>query len=154
MSRQLTARDFYPALAPIASVMLAVRRFNGPACVNGSDASACLTVTSAPTPDTVVAVLPRSDLTNVTGGTDYAPEVTTVWTLCASGTTLLGELAKYVPLSPNRFATNVCTGRGAQASLTGSPHEVVTLTVLQKGRIVVQRLTLDERGEATVEWSQ
>ena len=149
---ELTAKDFYPSLAPMLSVTLAVRRFNGPACVNGSDASACLAVTSAPTLDSVVAILPQSDLTNVTGGTDYSPEVTTVWTLCASGTTLLGELAKYIPLSPNRFAANVCTDQGAHARLVGSPHEVVTLTIVQKGKIVVQQLALDERGEATVKW--
>ena len=40
-----------------------------------------------------------SDLSNVTGGTDYAPEVTTVWPVCASGFTFLGDLSKYVAAS-------------------------------------------------------
>ena len=38
---------------------------------------------------------PRSDQSNVTGGTDFAPAVTTVWPLCASsGWGLLGDLRK------------------------------------------------------------
>ena len=47
-------------------------------------------------------VAPVSDLTNVTGGTDYAPVVTTVWPVCASGHVFLGELSKYVAVSTVR----------------------------------------------------
>jgi hypothetical protein len=79
----LTARDFYPALPLDASV--ATRVWSTEQCVDGSKASDCVDMKSVATRDSPVAVVPKSDARNVTGGTDFAPAVTTVWTLCKSG---------------------------------------------------------------------
>jgi hypothetical protein len=148
----LTARDFYPALGPNAP--LAVRSFHGTPCADGAAAHTCLSLLHAPTRDSTIATLPKSDLSNTTAGTDFAPTVTTVWSLCASGTTLLGELGKYVPLSTNRFTSNTCTSSGCKASMVGTAAgEVVTLTILKHGSIVVEQHRFKESGQVlSLEW--
>ena len=38
----------------------------------------------------------KSNMQNVSGGTDFVPEITTVFPVCASKWALLGDLTKYV----------------------------------------------------------
>merc|ERR1711871_1514446 len=78
--------------------------------------------------------LPQSDFSNVTGGTDFAPAVTSMWPVCAtSGWALLGELDKYVPTSPQRFGNVSCTPQGMHATVFGSAGERVAITLLRPG---------------------
>ena len=84
---------------------------------------------------------PKSDHSNVTGGTDYRPVLTMAWPVCENGWVLLGELDKYVPLSAVRFPfTNglqptpqtYCTAHGVKATVCGSAGEgEIELTALQ-----------------------
>ena len=124
------ASDFYPPLGASASALVHREFGNGKGCANGTDASACVAQTTAAA--TPVVTLPKSDFSNTTGGTDFAPAVTTVWPVCAaSGWALLGELTKYVPLSPQRFSGIDCSAAGVTATVTGTAGEVVPVTLLQ-----------------------
>merc|ERR1712039_741234 len=125
------AGDFYPALDGQTSYV--VRAFDaGVSCKNGTDASTCVSVLKGVSePSSLPLLLPKSDMTNVTGGTDFAPVVTTVWPLCASGWVLLGDLTKYVAASTVRFPSVICTAHGISFSVAGSAHEKVPLTLLR-----------------------
>merc|ERR1711918_161658 len=77
--------DFYPALKTGRTYVY--KRFAVGDCANGKPADACVTVAHKSESIT----MPKSDMSNITGGTDYAPVVTTVWPVCTSGWALLGD---------------------------------------------------------------
>ena len=124
---QLPRSDFFPLISS-ASAKLVYRNFgDGDGCVNGST-SGCIDVAGN---GAHVATLPASDTSNVTGGTDFAPTVTTFWTVDDScGWLLLGELGKYVALSDARFSSVKC----GSYTLKGEPGEVVVITYSELGK--------------------
>jgi len=124
----LSLADFYPKL--VASSNMIVHRSFRDACANGTAASTCVEHSPLPTQGSVLT-LPKSDQSNVTGGTDLAPVVTTVWPVCSSGWVLLGELSKYVPISSVRFEEVSCTELGLSATVNGVPGEAVEVTLLR-----------------------
>ena len=102
-------------------------------------------------------MLPASNHANVTAGTDLAPTVTTVWQPCGSpgGYLLLGELAKYVPLSEARFPHWECSEARVLLTARGAPGERVAVTTLRPAgvRYVVIRteVVIPAGGGTTVE---
>ncbi|KAH8055514.1 hypothetical protein JL721_10243 [Aureococcus anophagefferens] len=136
----VNASDFYPPLA--ANVTFAVRERLGAPCADGAPAASCVTFTTAAAAP--VVTLPASDFSNATAGTDYAPAVTWLAPICASGHALLGDLGKIVPLSPKRFTKLACTPHGISATVVGAPREEVPLTYLRPAAAgaVVQVLTI------------
>lgn len=86
---------------------------------------------------------------NVSGGTDYAPTVSTVWPVCANGAALLGELRKYVAVSTLRFKGVACTSTGVAATVMGIAGETVHVTAITAGKTVsVQSIVLPASGTA------
>ena len=142
------AADFYPPLPPGTKVVH--RRYHAPPCVNGSSATSCGVAKGGGA--SAVLELPPSDQSNVTGGTDFAPAIASVWPVCAeSGWILMGELDKYVPLSPDRFATAGCTATGVKATVVGSAGGAVAVTMISPaGVVLVRTATLDAGGRGAV----
>lgn len=138
----VTLRDFWPRV-PMNELLpdgrypsLAYRAFSDPVtCRDGEDAikSACIAFVT-PTDDTdIVVAVPKADFSSP--GTGFAPHILTVWQRCEeSGWFFLGELDKYVTLSPRRFLTITCTQFGVSASIRGSLGEAITLTLLRPRR--------------------
>jgi hypothetical protein len=156
------ASDFYPPL-PATPTHLAIRRFGGAACANGSAASTCVDFKTvdlsspalAASVSPLVFTAPASDASNITGGTNYAPTLTTVWPLqapspsCTDATVateatteaatrsatpttfLLGDLRKYVPTSTVRFTRLRCVSSSLLVTVHGSPGEVVPVSSLK-----------------------
>jgi hypothetical protein len=148
----VSKRDFYPALptSQAKTTALVYREFaEGAGCVNGSAVHTCVTAVSADTPHQVFTA-PRSDLSNVTGGTDFAPAVFTVWPVCASGFVLLGDLSKYVALSAQRFSHVECTATGVSATVVGSSGEEVTVTAVTKTTVVVRKVVIPPAGSVSI----
>lgn len=153
-------RDFWPS--PVGTdedTVLAYRFFHqNPSCKDGTDAvaSGCMelvVLNNTADPSMPVFVAPASSFENVTGGSDFSPTFTTVWRGChpTSGWILLGELNKYVPLSPARFIGIVCTDKGVAFQLRGTPGEVVTVTSVDwRKKVVVHESTIPYSGEAMV----
>ena len=136
----IPASDFYPAIEKGAK--LVHRTFGtGEVCANGTAASACVSTAAT----TIVA--PMSDMTNVTGGTDFAPAVITVWPdSCASGYIFLGDLTKYVAASSLRFGKVTCTATGLSATVYGAEGEKVPVTVIAKSTVLVVDVTIPAAG--------
>jgi len=89
----------------------------------------------------------------VTGGSDYAPALTTAWKGChpKNDWILLGELDNYVPLSLARFLNIICITNGVVMALRGSAGEVITLTFVDPHmRVYVHKVKLCKSGEVTV----
>ena len=131
--------DFFPAPKPGAK--LVHREFGtGAVCANGTAASTC--VSSEP------IVMPKSDASNITGGTDFAPAVTTVWPAdsCASGFIFLGDLTKYVAASSLRFGEVTCTSSGLSARVHGVEGERVPVTVIAKETVIVKEVIIPASG--------
>jgi len=148
----VSKRDFYPALptSQAKTTALVYREFaEGAGCVNGSAVHTCVTAVSADTPHQVFTA-PRSDLSNVTGGTDFAPAVFTVWPVCTSGFVLLGDLSKYVALSAQRFSHVECTATGVSATVVGSSGEEVTVTAVTKTTVVVRKVVIPLAGSVSI----
>jgi hypothetical protein len=105
--------------------------------MNGTDVikSGCISSimpTSSPSSlsDTLFTI-PASDFSNVTAGSAYKPTLTTIWRACEqSGWILLGELSKYVALSPVRFRNVECTSTGVRADVRGWHEEIVVVSAL------------------------
>jgi len=75
--------------------------------------------------------IPSSSFSNVTGGSNLAPQVITVWQQCRdNGWFLLGDLTKYVALSPKRFANVKCTKISVSVTVVGMPNEILEVTAL------------------------
>ena len=133
--------DFWPPLAssvPLTEsgsnhALVVHRLFGAPSCVNGTDAvkSGCVLVSQMPRNGAdIVLTAPASDFGNTTGATDLKPDLSTVWRSCPNGWTLLGELDKYVALSPARFSAIRCTNSGLSGCIHGRSGEVVSVTAL------------------------
>ena len=132
-------RDYFPPLR--TGQKLVHREFGlGKGCANGSPASTCVSTSSV--------VAPLSDMSNVTGGTDFAPAVTTVWPAdaCASGYVFLGDLTKYVAASSLRFSHVTCTATGLTATVHGTSGESVPVTVLAKETVLVKVVDIPASG--------
>jgi hypothetical protein len=155
----VTLRDFWPPLAaePVAATAvttpthLVYRTFaSSPECLDGANAvsSGCVTLVSLSTDGVEeevggkassspsssglppIFVAPRSSYESP--GSDLSPSVVTVWKECpGSGVFFLGELDKYVSLSPKRFRTLDCSEEGVVfATVLGSKGEVIEITLL------------------------
>ena len=145
----VTRRDFWPPLAtePAATATAATttrlvhRSFaSNPECLDGANAvsSGCVTLVSLSREEIEektgglppIFVAPRS--TYGSPGSDLSPSVVTVWKEClGSGVLFLGELDKYVSLSPKRFRTLDCNEEGVvSATVLGSMGEVIEVTLL------------------------
>jgi hypothetical protein len=82
--------------------------------------------------------VPASDFSNTTKGTEFGHVLTTIYpTPCAqSGWLGLGELAKLVPLSTDRFSKVECTPVGIRFAVIGTPGETVDVTAIDANGIV------------------
>ena len=157
------ASQLYPP-TPDTETLFAVKVFDDSGrtrCDHGADAlaSGCLdALVKLASAEHTLFVAPMSDRSNVTGGSDYRPTLTAAWPVCrASGWVLLGELDKYVPLSPQRFAATACTEHGVSATVCGAAGEAgIVLTALRPSmadgqpaparEVVSQKVTLPEQG--------
>jgi len=149
----IPAADFYPTFEAAATKTIAYRNFDaGALCTDGAAASTCVTVAAVPSgspADAAVLTAPMSNHFNVSGGTDYAPTVSTVWPVCANGAALLGELRKYVAVSTLRFKGVACTSTGVAATVMGIAGETVHVTAITAGKTVsVQSIVLPSSGIA------
>jgi hypothetical protein len=133
-------RDFWPPIREdddSVEYVLAYRHLgDGLECQNGGDAvaSGCVRFAVVPSKDFLSEGVFEAPVASRTkqGQRSYIPTVTAVWQPCPiSRWIMLGELSKYVPLSPRRFPTVECTGDGILAIVNGAPGEVVELTYLQ-----------------------
>jgi hypothetical protein len=133
----VTLRDFWPGLriVPSRTLLLAYRTFLGSTCRPGEDAvgSGCVTIVPVSSSDyhdkTIFIAPPASFLSH---GSDLAPNVVTVWQSCPeSGVFFMGELDKYVALSPRRFQTLNCTEDGVSVVVVhGEVDEEIEVTYL------------------------
>lgn len=138
---EVKVRDFWPS--PVGNndnnkrLLFAYRSYgDGAGCQGGKDAlsSGCVVFTTAEN-DVSAGVFDAPMATSDTataGQRSYAPTVTTVWRPCEeSQWIVLGELNKYVPLSPKRFRSVECTKTGVSVNVRGSPGEEIELTALR-----------------------
>ena len=125
------------------------RRDTDTPCKNNTNALSthCIHTTK----DNMSIVLPEADMSNTTGGTDLVPTLTSVYPItCASnGWTLLGELNKFVPLSPLRIQAITCTKRGLEIEVIGAVGEVVELVALDEKLNVHVREVIIKESEST-----
>lgn len=140
---EVKVRDFYP-LPQKGNIQkdnetytFAYRQFgDGSECQEGQDAvsSGCIRLaTVSDSPQAGVFIAPEALFDTTTPGQrTYTPTITAVWQPCErSRWILLGELSKYVPISPVRFKHVRCTESGVLVGAVGSPGEVVTVTALK-----------------------
>jgi hypothetical protein len=165
-------RDFWPQVSREQPVpyTFAYRHFgDGVECVNGKDAvsSGCVTIVSVDSVEDssrIVFVAPPAPSLD-DGGRGYPPTVTAVWQPCPkSGWIMLGELDKYVSVSPVRFRYVECTKEGVSVSVTGAIGEAVVLTALRPSKsideatggvkvrytVVKKKVTIHRNEEATL----
>ncbi|XP_064616875.1 uncharacterized protein LOC135480876 [Liolophura sinensis] len=64
---------------------------------------------------------------------------------------ILGEVDKWVPLSPQRIRT-ISTGSDIIMSLAGSPEEKLRLAFIENGKLRFMQCTLDSAGTATLRY--
>jgi len=149
----ITLQDFWPPL-PSGSrpSILAYRHFKSPfLCRNGADAvmSGCVKLVEVfATNDSSLEVFqaPAAPSTNLPGS-EYIPTITSVSMACSkSRWILLGELDKYVPVSPERFQKVECTAKAMNITLAGTAGEEVEVTVLRpKGSMTKSDYTVIKR---------
>jgi hypothetical protein len=131
--------DFWPPLPEAELIHLVYRSFaSSSECLDGEDAlsSGCVTLVNLEevrngTEDLLsVFVAPSSSFDFP--GSDLSPSVITVWKKCPGGNGIffLGELEKYVALSPKRFRSVECSDTGVLATIKGTIGEVVSITLL------------------------
>jgi hypothetical protein len=134
--------DFYPVLSNVPTALLWRAFDSGTGCVNGAAASSCVS--------SGAIEAPSSDFTNTTGGTQYAPALTTVWPNNANcATVFLGELTKYIAISTVRFTNVTCTtAGGVTASVHGAAGEVVPVTLIKDNKVLVVSTTVPASGVA------
>ena len=129
----LSRSDLYPSAS--ATGALYWRQFdNGASCKDGQVAagSGCITRSFDSIP------VPASDFSNTTKGKEFGHVLTTIYPPpCAqSGWLGLGELAKLVPLSTDRFPKVGCTPVGIRVAVIGTPGETVDVTAVDANGIV------------------
>jgi len=146
----LQATDLYPA--PAKTAKLAVRKHivkptgaaQSAGCEDGKPASGCVDILSAGAMPSIPAV----------GGaiTDYS--LTVVYEPQANGAYFLGELEKFVHVSPQRFASVEVKGSGAcglTATVKGTAGEKVKhACIVAKGTVHATETTIAEGGVAQV----
>jgi hypothetical protein len=146
--------DFYPSITATNKLAVRVTGTGGSAqglCANGSDAKDCVDFVTAPTdPHSASALLmaPASNFANVTGGTHYAPALTTVWPeTCPSSLWVLGDLTKFVAMSSERFTDVKCSATGGVAmAVHGRGGETVPVTAIKGSRVMVVNVTIPASG--------
>eukprot|EP00546_Thalassionema_frauenfeldii_P019243 CAMPEP_0178900492 /NCGR_PEP_ID=MMETSP0786-20121207/3503_1 /TAXON_ID=186022 /ORGANISM="Thalassionema frauenfeldii, Strain CCMP 1798" /LENGTH=787 /DNA_ID=CAMNT_0020571501 /DNA_START=126 /DNA_END=2490 /DNA_ORIENTATION=+ len=125
--------DFWPRVGTVPA-LLAYRTYDdGVSCLNGTDAvsSGCVRLASI-THDTQhkeIFVAPKSK--DSFPGSLFVPTITSVWKQSCSGWFFLGELKKYVSLSPVRFRKLSCLPSGLSIVITGTVGETVHVTALK-----------------------
>ncbi len=160
----VTLRDFWPPLQAtdtgnndtVGNPRLALRTFgSSQECIDGEDAvaSGCVTLVTLEKDSSDLSPVfeaPQSSFDSP--GSDLSPNVVTVWNECpeGSGFFFLGELNKYVALSPKRFQSVECTEEGVLATVRGSLNEVIELTLLiqEEGdtfyKVVKEKITISD----------
>jgi hypothetical protein len=132
----LTLSDFWPSPTQNTSdnfLFFAYRLFEGKSgpnsCVDGSDAvsSGCVEFLRTETlPSSVAFRIQPAD-------SEYATRVSTVWRRACNDWFFLGELDKYVALSPSRFEkVLLCNSMGFVVRVKGRRDEIVHLTALER----------------------
>eukprot|EP00937_MAST-01D_sp_MAST-1D-sp2_P000149 g149.t1 len=124
--------DLHPA--PPAAQLLAVRDFHRAArCTEGADAvrSGCLTGISRGGSDPALLSMDRGVAWPAPN--THTVQLYTVSPLVAGKWALLGELAKFVPVSHARFGNVAAGAARVSAALAGAPGEHVNVTALQPG---------------------
>ncbi|CAB9515401.1 expressed unknown protein [Seminavis robusta] len=145
-------RDFWPPIKKQYSYRFVARRRLGDhqaECENGKDAilSGCVTFVPLPSEDDLSAIVFEAPamLDDNTQG-QFTPTVTAIWQPCPqSGWIMLGELGKYVPVSPVRFRKVQCTSSGVSVSVSGAPGETVILTALRPSEAATLEGSLEVR---------
>ncbi|KAL3917479.1 MAG: hypothetical protein SGILL_004695 [Bacillariaceae sp.] len=125
-------QDFWPSVYVDAtsrqSPQLVYRTLSrSPACRQGDDAIRNGCVTLAATTD-IAFTVPESSLASP--GSDLSPNVVTVWKSCGDGIFFLGEVDKYVALSPKRFVSLSCSSGEISFSSRKSLGEKMEITYL------------------------
>lgn len=133
--RDVTVQDFWPPLPQLRPAFLAIRQnFKGP-CVHNTSAVNCVDdlvriqykKDKAMHTSKVFSLPPKNEDSSL-----FAPTLSYAWKNCKSSHWfLLGELSKYVPLSPARFQSLSCTQTGVSAIIIGDVGEEVELTALR-----------------------
>ncbi len=166
----LRSADLWPR--PTATTSYVVWQWNNTACASdGGSVAACAVplgnasaaelaalAPAAPSPDqtqwSLWAVAPVV-ATTTTAAAVAAAATTTAGAVAAAvavqPVVLLGELDKYVPLSPDRFthvaaATGGGDGAGIAVSIVGQQAEKVTLAFLAGGTVHVQTVVVGQDG--------
>jgi len=132
-----------PTVPAVGGLRLALRFDRGARCTHDQPAGQCVTAVTATRVDDVIVVLPKTSAIEL-----FSPTLLTVWPVCSSvaawhgdatadgGWVLLGELAKFVSVSPVRFADVHCSPDG---HLTFTVHgdadgpEQLVVTVAELG---------------------
>mmetsp|Transcript_10641 Transcript_10641/g.15869 ORF Transcript_10641/g.15869 Transcript_10641/m.15869 type:complete len:561 (+) Transcript_10641:185-1867(+) len=151
--------DFYPS--PDVKTRILVSRIfdSGFGCKNGSivqSGSTCVNRVTEVQKSNIIFRAPMSSFQNVTGGTDFHPVLTTVWKVCElSGWVFMGELHKFVAVSPRRFEYVNCLKNGVEAAARGSPGEKIKVTILKPDaslswKVLVEEVVLNEYGFASL----
>jgi hypothetical protein len=123
--------ELWPAPALGAKFLVAVVERTGPypppRCANGSDASTCLALWDERTP-LVVDTAGHGD------GSIHNFTLLTAAPVLASGWALLGDLSKFVPVSPQRFVRVAPPLAGSSApfevDVIGSPGEEISISLV------------------------
>jgi len=149
--------DFWPPV-DTSSSLLAYRTYDdGASCSDGTDAlsGGCVKFVSITrdTENREIFVVPKSS--DSSPGSIYAPAITCIWQLSCSGWFLLGELKKYVPLSPVRFRELTCLPSGLSIIISGSAGESVNITALKPSNVsnfevIQQNVIIPDSKEVTV----
>jgi hypothetical protein len=161
--------DFWPQVFYSSERLLAFRHFDN---TNDNDNNSCSIGSDAVSSNCIHGLVRLEDYKNTTYESQtllsiepssalFSPKLTFVWQNCLeSKWFLLGDLTKYVPLSPVRFKNLTCTSSGVSCQITGSPGEVVEVTALRPLRIQkddykvdVQKITIPPSEIATVVFS-
>jgi hypothetical protein len=157
---EVPLRDFWPRIQQ-AGGLLAFRHFDsGGSCSHNADAilSSCVggfvSLDNGNLPHNVFSVNPP-DLSLRRSA--FSPSIVFAWRNCIeSRWFLLGELNKYVPLSPARFHSLTCTSSGVSAVVKGGVGEVVELFALRPHKsgpdykVVVRNITIPNTGAIKV----
>ena len=130
----VSINDLWPPLKSQSS-LLAYRQFtDGSRCINGEgvDVNDCVRVISVKESIKHMEILVEPSSLHSSPGSEFVPTITHIWQSCEEGGWFfLGELSKYVPLSPARFLDVTCHALGVAATITGKIGEIVELTALR-----------------------
>jgi len=150
---KLKNKDFWPiaVIDPKSEIKFAWAKFDEDyiiTCRNGTRTSNCVTLINS-----------ESDLPNLNTGIGPNNETRAYgyWRFFSingkSGWGLLGELNKYVSVSPLRFTNITYDPNGIKASVKGAPLELVSIWAISPdngGSILQKDVTLDAKGTANV----